>query len=68
MARLEDPASANTSFFIVTARTPALDGKYTVFGRVIDGLDVVEKIEAVAVNGETPLTRVEVMRVRVSKQ
>ena len=65
MARLADPASANSSFFIVTARTPALDGKYTVFGRVVEGLDVVEKIEAVPVNGETPVTRVEVTRVTV---
>jgi cyclophilin family peptidyl-prolyl cis-trans isomerase len=68
MARLDDPASANTSFFIVTARTPALDGKYTVFGRVAEGLDVVEKIEAAPVNGETPVTRVEVSRVSVSKK
>jgi cyclophilin family peptidyl-prolyl cis-trans isomerase len=68
MARLDDPASANTSFFIVTARTPALDGKYTVFGHVVEGLDVVEKIEAVPVNGEAPVTRVEVSRVRVSQK
>jgi peptidyl-prolyl cis-trans isomerase B (cyclophilin B) len=67
MARLDDPASATTSFFIVTARTPALDGKYTVFGRVVEGLDVVEKIEAVPVTGEAPVTRVEVMRVKVEK-
>jgi peptidyl-prolyl cis-trans isomerase B (cyclophilin B) len=68
MARLDDPASASTSFFIVTARTPALDGKYTVFGRVVEGLDVVEKIESVPVNGETPVTRVEVMRVTLSRR
>jgi peptidyl-prolyl cis-trans isomerase B (cyclophilin B) len=68
MARLADPASANTSFFIVTARTPALDGKYTVFGRVVEGLDVVDTIEAVPVNGETPVARVEVSRVTVSRK
>jgi peptidyl-prolyl cis-trans isomerase B (cyclophilin B) len=68
MARLDDPASANTSFFIVTARTPALDGKYTVFGRVVEGLDVVERIEASPVTGETPVTRVEVTRVSVVKK
>ena len=68
MARLDDPASATTSFFIVTARTPALDGKYTVFGRVVEGLDVVEKIEGVAVNGETPVARIDVMRVTVAKK
>ncbi len=65
MARLDDPASASTSFFIVTARTPALDGTYTVFGRVVEGIEVVEKIEQVPVNGETPVTRVDVTRVTV---
>jgi peptidyl-prolyl cis-trans isomerase B (cyclophilin B) len=67
MARLEDPASANTSFFIVTARTPALNGKYTVFGRVVEGLDVVDRIEAVPVNGEAPVTPVDVTRVTVQR-
>ena len=65
MARLDDPASASSSFFIVLARTPALDGKYTVFGRVVSGMDVIEKIEAVPLNGEEPVTRIEVSRVTV---
>ena len=39
MAHGEDPASADTSFFIVTARTPVLDGKYTAFARVVEGMD-----------------------------
>ena len=65
MARGDDPGSATSSFFIVLGRTPALDNRYTVFGRVVDGLDVVEKIEAVPVNGETPVTRIDVPRVRV---
>jgi peptidyl-prolyl cis-trans isomerase B (cyclophilin B) len=68
MARLGDPDSASSSFFIVTARTPALDGKYTVFGRVESGLDVVQKIEAVAVNGDAPVERVELRRVRLVRQ
>jgi cyclophilin family peptidyl-prolyl cis-trans isomerase len=66
MARLDDPASASSSFFIVLARTPSLDGKYTVFGRVVAGMDVVEKIEAVPLNGEEPVTRIEVSRVTVT--
>jgi len=65
MARLADPDTANTSFFIVTARSPALDNKYTVFGRVTSGLDVVQKIEGVAVSGEAPVERVELRRVRI---
>lgn len=68
MARLSDPNSASTSFFIVTARTQALDNQYTVFGKVENGLDVVEKIEAVAVNGEEPAQRVELRKVTVVKR
>jgi peptidyl-prolyl cis-trans isomerase B (cyclophilin B) len=68
MARTDDPDSATSSFFIVTARAQALDGKYTAFGKVESGLDVVQKIEAVAVNGETPVERVELIRVRVEKR
>ena len=40
-----------------------LDGKYTAFGRVVDGLPVVEAIEQVPVNGEAPVTRVEIKSV-----
>jgi peptidyl-prolyl cis-trans isomerase B (cyclophilin B) len=65
MARLDDPDSASTSFFLVTARSQMLDNKYTVFGKVESGLDVLEKIEAVPVNGEAPVEKVELRRVRV---
>jgi peptidyl-prolyl cis-trans isomerase B (cyclophilin B) len=67
MARGDDPASASTSFFLVTAAAPSLDGKYTVFGRVVDGLTVLEKIEAAPVNGETPVQRIGLKTVRVVK-
>ena len=40
------PASASTSFFICTGTSTALDGAYTAFGRVVDGMPVVEAIEA----------------------
>jgi cyclophilin family peptidyl-prolyl cis-trans isomerase len=66
MARVgDDPASASSSFFIVLAPTPSLDGKYTVFGRVVSGMDVIENIEAVQLNGEEPMMRIEVSRVTV---
>lgn len=68
MARLADPDSASTSFFIVTARAEALDGKYSAFGKVESGLDVVEKIEAVALNGEEPQQRVELRKVTIVKK
>ena len=59
MARLDDPASASTSFFIVTGTAPELDGQYTAFGVVVEGLDVVEVIEAEPTDGETPVSRTE---------
>ena len=67
MAHGDDPASADTSFFIVTARTTALDGKYSAFAHVVEGIDVVEKLEAVPVNGETPVTRIEVKKVTLTR-
>jgi len=68
MARGEDPASASTSFFIVTARASGIDRKYTAFARVVDGMNVVEAIEQVPRDGEAPRTRVELLRVRVVRQ
>ena len=45
MARSQDPNSANSQFFIMTAPAPHLDGQYTAFGRVISGMDVVDAIK-----------------------
>ena len=67
MARGDDPASATTSFFIVTGDAPSLDGKYTVFGRVVDGMAVVEAIEQAPVNGEAPVSRIDLKSVHVRK-
>jgi hypothetical protein len=44
MARANDPNSASSQFFICVADAGFLDGKYTVFGEVIEGMDVVDKI------------------------
>lgn len=65
MARTEDPASASTSFFICTAPAPSLDGAYSVFGRVVSGMGVVQTIEAARVSGETPVERIDLLRVRL---
>jgi peptidyl-prolyl cis-trans isomerase B (cyclophilin B) len=67
MARGDDAASATTSFFIVTGNASSLDGKYTVFGRVVDGMSVVDAIEQAPLNGETPLTRIDLKTVRIVK-
>ena len=67
MARGDEPASATTSFFICTGASSALDGQYLAFGRVIDGIAVVEAIEASPRNGETPTTRIELKTIRVER-
>ena len=45
MARSQDPNSANSQFFICFESAPYLDRQYTVFGKVIEGMEFVEKIK-----------------------
>lgn len=45
MARASDPNSGDSQFFICLARTSHLDGKYTVWGKVVDGMPFVGKIK-----------------------
>lgn len=45
MARAMDPDSADSQFFICFADAPWLDGQYTVWGRVVDGMDAVDAIK-----------------------
>ena len=44
MARSQDPNSANSQFFICLKDSPFLDRQYTVFGKVIEGMEFVDKI------------------------
>ncbi len=46
MARASDPDSANSQFFICFGDASFLNGQYTVFGEVVSGMDVVDKIKA----------------------
>lgn len=45
MARAQDPDSAGSQFYICLNPAPFLDGKYTVFGRVVSGMEVVDGIK-----------------------
>ena len=69
MARLDDPGSASMSFFICTDVASELDGQYTAFGVVVDGLDVVTAIEATPTDAdEAPLERIEIRHARVVRR
>ncbi len=46
MARASDPNSADSQFFICFAPSPFLDGQYTVWGRVVSGMEFVDKVKA----------------------
>ena len=65
MARSSDPDSAGSQFFIVVKDSTFLDGQYTVFGEVINGMEVADEIVSLERDGrDNPLKRVE-MTVRV---
>jgi peptidyl-prolyl cis-trans isomerase B (cyclophilin B) len=68
MARGDQPDSAQTSFFICTGTSTALDNAYTAFGRVVDGMAAVDAIEASPRTGETPNARIELRTIRIEKR
>ena len=65
MARAGHPDSAGSQFFICVADAPFLDGEYTIFGEVVEGMDVVDKIVSQPKDQrDNPIERVE-MKVKV---
>jgi peptidyl-prolyl cis-trans isomerase B (cyclophilin B) len=65
MARAADPDSAGSQFFICVADTPFLDGQYTVFGEVSEGMEVVDQIVSEPRDQrDNPIERVE-MKVKI---
>ena len=65
MARASDPNSADTSFFVVLGPTPYLDGKYTIFGKLVDGFETLDRIAAAPRNGEAPINRIEIIEATI---
>ena len=66
MARAQDPNSAGSQFFIVVKDSPFLDGQYTVFGKVAQGMDVVDKIVNVPRDRrDNPLQKVVMKKVSI---
>ena len=62
MARAQNPDSGDSQFFICFAPSPFLDGQYTVWGRVISGMEFVDKIQA----GEPPVDPDKMLKVRIA--
>jgi cyclophilin family peptidyl-prolyl cis-trans isomerase len=66
MARTSDPNSAGSQFFICLGPQSFLDGQYTVFGQVVEGLDVVHAIGAVPTDDrDKPLENVVMQQVAI---
>ena len=56
MARTMDPNSAGSQFFIMHEAAPHLDGQYAAFGKVVEGIEVVDRIAAVRTGwGDKPV-------------
>ncbi len=67
MARSQDPDSAGSQFFICVADADFLDGQYTAFGQVTEGMDVVDKIVSARRDGaDNPLEKIVMRKVTVS--
>jgi len=66
MARSNDPNSASCQFFIVVKDSNFLDNNYSVFGRVIEGMDVADKIVNVKRDDrDNPLTAVTIQKITI---
>ena len=68
MARSQDPDSAGSQFFVVVKDSDFLDGQYTAFGRVVSGMDVVDKIvDSPRDDKDNPIDRIE-MKVTIESR
>ncbi len=66
MARTIVPDSAGSQFFIMHADAPYLDGNYAAFGKVVEGMDVVDRIASVATGcADKPLSPVIMKKVEI---
>lgn len=64
----KDPNSATSQFYICITAQPSLDGQYTIFGRVIEGMNVVDSIARAPASGERPVDPVVVNRAYIIRR
>lgn len=68
MARAMDPNSAGSQFFIMHQDAPYLDGQYAAFGKVIEGIEVVDAIASVKTNYyDMPLEKVVIKQIKIEE-
>jgi cyclophilin family peptidyl-prolyl cis-trans isomerase len=65
MAHADDPNSATTSFFLMLGPATSLDGQFSAFGRIVEGLDVLDAFGKEDVDGETPKRRLELIEASI---
>lgn len=65
MARSQHNDSAGSQFFIMHGKSPHLDGAYAAFGKVTEGLDIVDKIAGTPVKGESPVDKITIENITV---
>jgi cyclophilin family peptidyl-prolyl cis-trans isomerase len=68
MARTDDPDSATTSFFLMLGPAPHLDGQYTAFARIVDGIEVLAAFEKEEADGEAPKRRLEILDAAIEEK
>ena len=68
MARAMDPDSAGSQFFIMHNDAPHLDGQYAAFGKVVNGIEVVDAIASVPTNFyDMPLEKVVIKQIKIEE-
>lgn len=67
-ARTMDPNTQNCQFFVTLKRTPEFDQKYTIFGKVVDGMSNIRTIAGTPRDGERPIEAVKIKTITIQSK
>ncbi len=67
MARSNNPDSASCQFFVMHQDSPHLDGQYSAFGKVTEGIETVDKIVSVPASNDRPKTPVKIVKITINE-